>query len=81
MQQSREVVLLNMLGVKLSDLLLRQQDLSLESHSEACFLYLGQDLLCISKQKSKIAIRFESVVFLFSCQKNSISPPDIFRFL
>lgn len=49
MQQSREVVLLNMLGVKLSDLLLCQQDLSLESHSEACFLYLGQDLLCISK--------------------------------
>ena len=46
LKQCREVVLFNMLDVKLSDLFLCQHHLSLESHSKARLVDLCQDLFC-----------------------------------
>lgn len=49
LEQSREVVLLSVLDVELSDLLLGQHQLSLESHREACLVDVRQDLFCAYK--------------------------------
>lgn len=53
-EQSREVVLLDVLDVELSDLLLGQHQLSLESHREACLVDVSQDLICTDTKRTSV---------------------------